>query len=336
MINLTNLASSLARVALSDSTTSTIDRAMNVVSHIAGKVALQVNSSLLEQKGRLNERQQKGLEVILDALLGKEPVTHVETHEGGGRFNLARAAFDVASVVWERDQSMRNVMSFLGINDSKGNLLFSLGKTLADAMARPEPEHGKHNSEANYAFFSSNLKLNKLMNDIADQVINEIRQQNTDRVRRPTPGPSWRPESTQQQARPQTPSSARPQANSAPPPPKAQPDAGAQRPSTERPPKTTPAGASAKVDDSAPAKPPVKQLYEHLGLSDMTADLSAVKKAYKKAALKYHPDKNAGNVAEANERFKKISNAFRILSDPELRTKYDNGVIDESGNEFKT
>ncbi|WP_148194116.1 J domain-containing protein [Pseudomonas syringae] len=336
MINLTNLASSLARVALSDSTKPTIDRAMNVVSHIAGKVALQVNSSLLEQKGRLNERQQKGLEVILDALLGKEPVTHVETHEGGGRFNLARAAFDVASVVWERDQSMRNVMSFLGINDSKGNLLFSLGKMLADAMARPEPEHGKHNSEANYAFFSSNLKLNKLMNDIADQVINEIRQQNTDRVRRPTPGPSWRPESTQQQARPQTPPSARPQANSAPPPPKAQPDAGAQRPSTERPPKTTPTGASAKVDDSAPAKPPVKQLYEHLGLSDMTADLSAVKKAYKKAALKYHPDKNAGNVAEANERFKKISNAFRILSDPELRTKYDNGVIDENGNEFKT
>ncbi|MCF5429710.1 molecular chaperone DnaJ, partial [Pseudomonas syringae] len=242
MINLTNLASSLARVALSDSTKPTIDRAMNVVSHIAGKVALQVNSSLLEQKGRLNERQQKGLEVILDALLGKEPVTHVETHEGGGRFNLARAAFDVASVVWERDQSMRNVMSFLGINDSKGNLLFSLGKTLADAMARPEPEHGKHNSEANYAFFSSNLKLNKLMNDIADQVINEIRQQNTDRVRRPTPGPSWRPESTQQQARPQTPPSARPQANSAPPPPKAQPDAGAQRPSTERPPKTPPTG----------------------------------------------------------------------------------------------
>ncbi|PBP82219.1 molecular chaperone DnaJ [Pseudomonas syringae] len=336
MINLTNLASSLARVALSDSTKPTIDRAMNVVSHIAGKVALQVNSSLLEQKGRLNERQQKGLEVILDALLGKEPVTNVETHEGGGRFNLARAAFDVASVVWERDQSMRNVMSFLGINDSKGNLLFSLGKTLAEAMVKPEPEHGKHNSEANYAFFSSNLKLNKLMNDIADQVINEIRQQNTDRVRRPTPGPSWRPESTQQQARPQTPPRTRPQANSAPPPPKAQPDAGAQRPSTERPPKTPPTGASAKVDDSAPAKPPVKQLYEHLGLSDMTADLSAVKKAYKKAALKYHPDKNMGNAAEANERFKVISNAFRILSDPELRKKYDNGLIDENGNEFKT
>ncbi|MQQ35503.1 DnaJ domain-containing protein [Pseudomonas sp. SZ57] len=337
MINLTNLASSLARVALSDSTKPTIDRAMNVVSHIAGKVALQVNSSLLEQKGRLNERQQKGLEVILDALLGKEPVTHVETHEGGGRFNLARAAFDVASVVWERDKSMRNVMSFLGVSDSQGKMLFSLGKTLADAMARPESEHGKHSSEANYAFFSSNLKLNKLMNDIADQVINEIRQQNTDRVRRPTPGPSWRPESTQQQARPQTPPSARPQANSAPPPPpKAQPNSGAQRPSTERPHNTPAAGASAKVDDSAPAKPPVKPLYEHLGLSDMTADLSAVKKAYKKASLKNHPDKNVGNEAEATERFKVISNAFRILSDPELRKKYDNGLIDENGDEFKT
>ncbi|PHN75067.1 type III secretion system effector HopI1 [Pseudomonas syringae] len=338
MINLTSIASSLARVALSDSTKPTIDRAMNVVSHIAGKVALQVNSSLLERTGRLNERQQKGLAVILDALRGKEPVTHVETHEGGGRFNLARAAFDVASVVWERDKSMRNVMSFLGVSDSKGNLLFSLGKTLAEAMVKPEPEYGKHNSEANYAFFSSNLKLNKLMNDIADQLINEIRQSNTDRVRRPTPGPSWRPESTQQQARPQTPPRTRPQAaNSAPPPPpKAEPRAGAQRPSADRPHDTPAAGASAKVDNSAPAKPPVKQLYEHLGLSDMTADLSAVKKAYKKASLKNHPDKNVGNEAEATERFKVISKAFRILSDPELRKKYDNGLIDENGNEFKT
>lgn len=59
MINLTNLASSLARVALSDSTKPTIDRAMNVVSHIAGKVALQVNSSLLEQKGRRTSASRK-------------------------------------------------------------------------------------------------------------------------------------------------------------------------------------------------------------------------------------------------------------------------------------
>nr|WP_024655854.1 J domain-containing protein [Pseudomonas syringae] len=410
MINLTHIASSLARAALSDSTKPKMERAINVASHIAGKVALQVTSSLLEQKGLLNERQQKGLSMILKALSGKEPVNNVETHEGGGRFNLARAAFDVASVVWERDKSMHNVMSFLGVSDSKGKMLFSLGKKLADAMAKPEP--GKDNSEATnarHAYFSSNLKLNKLMNDLTDQVFNKIRQSNGDRVRRPTPGPSWRPDGAQQQARPQTPPGARPQASSAPPPPpkaeprpasgrpdgaqqqarpetpprtrpqanstpppppkaeprpasgrpegaqqqarpetpprtrpqansapppppKAEPSAGGERPSTARPNNTSAADASAKVGDSVPAKPPVKPLYEHLGLTDMSADLSAVKKAYRDAALKNHPDKNRGNEAEAAERFKVISNAYKILSDPELRKAYDNGRINEAGN----
>ncbi|GKS07930.1 DnaJ domain-containing protein [Pseudomonas syringae pv. theae] len=410
MINLTHIASSLARAALSDSTKPKMERAINVESHIAGKVALQVTSSLLEQKGLLNERQQKGLSMILKAFSGKEPVNNVETHEGGGRFNLARAAFDVASVVWERDKSMQNVMSFLGVSDSKGKMLFSLGKKLADAMAKPEP--GKDNSEATnarHAYFSSNLKLNKLMNDLTNQVFNKIRQSNGDRVRRPMPEPFWRPDGAQQQARPQTPPGARPQANSTPPPPpkaeprpasgrpdgpqqqarpetpprtrpqtnstpppppkaeprpasgrpdgaqqqarpeapprtrpqanstppppKAEPSAGSERPSTGRPNTTSAADASAKVGDSAPAKPPVKPLYEHLGLSDMSVNLTAVKKAYRDAALKNHPDKKpASEVNEATERFKIISNAYQILSDPERRKDYDNGLIDEKGN----
>ncbi|WP_032645667.1 J domain-containing protein [Pseudomonas syringae] len=410
MINLTHIASSLARAALSDSTKPKMERAINVASHIAGKAALQVTSSLLEQKGLLNERQQKGLSMILKAFSGKEPVNNVETHEGGGRFNLARAAFDVASVVWERDKSMQNVMSFLGVSDSKGKMLFSLGKKLADAMAKPEP--GKDNSEATnarHAYFSSNLKLNKLMNDLTDQVFNKIRQSNGDRVRRPMPEPFWRPDGAQQQARPQTPPGARPQANSTPPPPpkaeprpasgrpdgpqqqarpetpprtrpqtnstpppppkaeprpasgrpdgaqqqarpetpprtrpqanstppppKAEPSAGSERPSTGRPNTTSAADASAKVGDSAPAKPPVKPLYEHLGLSDMSVNLTAVKKAYRDAALKNHPDKKpASEVNEATERFKIISNAYQILSDPERRKDYDNGLIDEKGN----
>ncbi|MDU8280176.1 DnaJ domain-containing protein [Pseudomonas syringae pv. actinidiae] len=410
MINLTHIASSLARAALSDSTKPKMERAINVASHIAGKVALQVTSSLLEQKGLLNERQQKGLSMILKAFSGKEPVNNVETHEGGGRFNLARAAFDVASVVWERDKSMQNVMSFLGVSDSKGKMLFSLGKKLADAMAKPEP--GKDNSEATnarHAYFSSNLKLNKLMNDLTNQVFNKIRQSNGDRVRRPMPEPFWRPDGAQQQARPQTPPGARPQANSTPPPPpkaeprpasgrpdgpqqqarpetpprtrpqtnstpppppkaeqrpasgrpdgaqqqarpetpprtrpqanstppppKAEPSAGSERPSTGRPNTTSAADASAKVGDSAPAKPPVKPLYEHLGLSDMSVNLTAVKKAYRDAALKNHPDKKpASEVNEATERFKIISNAYQILSDPERRKDYDNGLIDEKGN----
>ncbi|MFH7416715.1 DnaJ domain-containing protein, partial [Pseudomonas syringae group genomosp. 7] len=48
--------------------------------------------------------------------------------------------------------------------------------------------------------------------------------------------------------------------------------------------------------------------------------------------LKNHPDKNAGNVEDATERFKVISNAFRILSDPQLHKDYDNGLIDEKGD----
>ncbi|MDU8428726.1 DnaJ domain-containing protein [Pseudomonas syringae pv. actinidifoliorum] len=409
MINLTHIASSLARAALSDSTKPKMERAINVASHIAGKAALQVTSSLLEQKGLLNERQQKGLSMILKAFSGKEPVNNVETHEGGGRFNLARAAFDVASVVWERDKSMQNVMSFLGVSDSKGKMLFSLGKKLADAMAKPEL--GKDNSEATnarHAYFSSNLKLNKLMNNLTDQVFNKIRQSNGDRVRRPMPEPFWRPDGAQQQARPQTPPGTRPQANSAPPPkaeprpasgrpdgaqqqarpetpprtrpqanstpppppkaeprpasgrpdgaqqqaspeapprtrpqanstppppPKAEPNTGGERPSTARPNNTSAADASARVGDSAPAKPPVKPLYEHLGLSDMSVNLTAVKKAYRDAALKNHPDKRPANeFDEATERFKIISNAYQILSDPERRKDYDNGLIDEKGN----
>ncbi|EPM45395.1 type III effector HopI1, partial [Pseudomonas syringae pv. actinidiae ICMP 19073] len=144
---------------------------------------------------------------------------------------------------------------------------------------------------------------------------------------------SGRPEGAQQQARPETPPRTRPQANSTPPPPpKAEPNTGGERPSTARPNNTSAADASARVGDSAPAKPPVKPLYEHLGLTDMLVDLSAVKKAYRDGAMKNHPDKNRGNEAEAAERFKVISNAYKILSDPELRKAYDNGRINEAGN----
>lgn len=64
----------------------------------------------------------------------------------------------------------------------------------------------------------------------------------------------------------------------------------------------------------------------------MSVDLSAVKKAYRDAAMKNHPDKNRGNEAEAAERFKVVSNAYKILSDPDLRKAYDNGRINEAGN----
>lgn len=61
--------------------------------------------------------------------------------------------------------------------------------------------------------------------------------------------------------------------------------------------------------------------YEQLGISkDASAD--DIKKAYRKLAVKYHPDKNPGN-KEAEEKFKEISAAYEVLSNPEKRARYD-------------
>ncbi|HSE83464.1 MAG TPA: molecular chaperone DnaJ [Thermodesulfobacteriota bacterium] len=74
-----------------------------------------------------------------------------------------------------------------------------------------------------------------------------------------------------------------------------------------------------------------KNYYEILGLTrNSTQD--EIKKAYKKLAFEYHPDRNPGD-PEAEERFKEINEAYQILNNPEKRAKYDS-LSQMSGESF--
>jgi curved DNA-binding protein len=65
----------------------------------------------------------------------------------------------------------------------------------------------------------------------------------------------------------------------------------------------------------------VKDYYEILGV-EKNASLDEIKRAYRKLAFKYHPDKNQGN-KKAEEHFKEINEAYAVLSDPQKREQYD-------------
>lgn len=72
-----------------------------------------------------------------------------------------------------------------------------------------------------------------------------------------------------------------------------------------------------------------KDLYEILGVEKTSSD-DEIKRAYRKLALKYHPDKNPDNTEEATEKFKEVTAAYNILSDEEKREKYDRfGIVND-------
>lgn len=65
----------------------------------------------------------------------------------------------------------------------------------------------------------------------------------------------------------------------------------------------------------------MRDYYEILGVSK-TADANAIKKAYRKVAMKYHPDKNPDNKT-AEEKFKEAAEAYSVLSDEDKKNRYD-------------
>lgn len=76
-----------------------------------------------------------------------------------------------------------------------------------------------------------------------------------------------------------------------------------------------------------------KDYYASLGLEKGASD-DEIKKAFRKMAMKYHPDKNQGD-KEAEDKFKEINEAYQVLSDAEKKARYDQfGTADFDGSGF--
>jgi len=79
-----------------------------------------------------------------------------------------------------------------------------------------------------------------------------------------------------------------------------------------------------------------KDYYEILGVS-RDVDEKAIKRAYRRLAMKYHPDRNPGKEKEANDKFKEINEAYAVLGDPEKRKQYDQfGTVGDVGDIFSS
>jgi len=77
-----------------------------------------------------------------------------------------------------------------------------------------------------------------------------------------------------------------------------------------------------------------KDFYQILGINRNAPD-KEIKKAYRRLAMQYHPDRNPGKEKWANEKFKEINEAYAVLGDPEKRRQYDQfGTVGNIGDIF--
>jgi curved DNA-binding protein len=77
-----------------------------------------------------------------------------------------------------------------------------------------------------------------------------------------------------------------------------------------------------------------KDYYGVLGMPRNASD-PEIKKAYRKLAMEYHPDRNPGKEKWANEKFKEINEAYGVLGDPQRRRQYDQfGTVGNIGDIF--
>jgi DnaJ-class molecular chaperone len=77
-----------------------------------------------------------------------------------------------------------------------------------------------------------------------------------------------------------------------------------------------------------------KDYYRILGVPKNASD-AEIKKAYRKLAMQYHPDRNPGKEKWANEKFKEINEAYGVLGDPQKRGQYDQfGTVGNIGDIF--
>ncbi len=77
-----------------------------------------------------------------------------------------------------------------------------------------------------------------------------------------------------------------------------------------------------------------KDYYQILGVPPNASD-EEIKKAYRRLAMQYHPDRNPGREKWANDKFKEINEAYAVLGNPEKRRQYDQfGTVGSAGDIF--